>query len=142
MVVTVDVVRVLVGICRVEDVVVGVGGDGDGAEDGATDVVTEVSCEHRSSYQVEVVVVAGLELELGFGFAWLSSLDLRNLCGFHLLFLRAALSAVDRVLMSVAPKFGGGSPRASGVIRLEDEEDVDGRESEPAGVGAGGISST
>ena len=142
MVVTVDVVKVLVGICRVGDVVVRVGGDGDGAEDGVTDVVTEVSCEHKSSYQVEVVVVAGLDLELGFGFAWLSSLDLRNLCGFHLLLLRAALSAGDRVLMSVAPKFGGGSPRASGVIGLGDEEDVDGRESEPAWDGAGGIIST
>ena len=134
---TVDVVRVLVGICGVGDVVDRVGGDGDRAEDGVEEVVTEVSCAH-SSYQDEVVVVAGLDLELGFSFAWLSAFDLRKRCGFHLLPLRTALSAVDRVLMSVAPKFGGGSPRASGVIRLEDEEDVDGQESEPAGVGAGG----
>ena len=133
--VTVDVVGVLVGICRGEDVVVGV-------EDGATDVVTEVSCEHKSSYQVEVVVVAGLDLELGLSFDWLSLLDLSNLCGFQVLLLRASLSAGHRVLMSMAPKFGGGSPRASGVIRHGGEEDVGGRGSEPAWGDTGGIIST
>ena len=119
MVVMVDVVGVLVGVCGVGDVVVEVGGDEDRVEDVVEIVVTAGSCAHKS-YQVEGVVVVGLDLEVGLSFAWLSALDLRKRCGFHVLllgFLRASLSAVDKVLMSVAPKFGGGSPRASGVIR-------------------------
>ena len=61
----VDVVKVLVGICEGEDVV---GGAKEGAKEGETDVVTEVSCEHTSSYQVEAVGGAGMGPEQGLSF--------------------------------------------------------------------------
>ena len=108
-----------VGGCEAGDVVFRVEGGKDGFRDWVEPVVTAGSRSHQE-YQDVGAVVVGFVVEVGLGFSCSFVFDFRNLCGFHallLVVLRASRSEVDRVRMSVAPKLGGGSPRAAGVTR-------------------------